>query len=150
MSEHRFIAIPTRTAEIVRRTMESPGYGHPAHREIATGHGPRRHCLAEFVVGAEERILFTFDPFDGLESLPLPGPVFVHAHDCVRHAEESGFPDQLREHALTLNGDAAGRRLPAQEYVVDGNMQSALDRIFGNGEITDAHVRDTKAGAEDR
>jgi hypothetical protein len=149
MSEYRFIAIPQETADRVRRTMKSPGYGHPAHREVASGYGPCRLCLRTFQIGAEERILFTLDPFYGLEDLPLPGPVFVHAAECARYGEDSGFPADLRAHALTLNGYANGRRLIAQDYVMDGNVEAILDRIFSNSEVAYVHVRDTRAGCYD-
>lgn len=77
MTPYRIVALPTATAERVRTTGRSPGYGHPAHSEVATGYGPCRHCLRTFRVGEERRTLFTHDPFHGLEELPLPGPVFI-------------------------------------------------------------------------
>ena len=58
MSTLKVVAIPTKVAELVRSTMLSPGYGHPAHREVAKGYGPCRHCLRDFKVVEEERILF--------------------------------------------------------------------------------------------
>src|SRR5258706_4999495 len=70
------IAIPTKVAELVRQTMKSPGYGHTAHAELATGYGPCRHCLQLFEFGPtvsqpDHRLLFTYDPFHGLDR-PLP------------------------------------------------------------------------------
>ena len=49
----RTVAIPTSTADSVRTTLASPGYGHPAHVEVANGHGPCRHCLRTFRVESE-------------------------------------------------------------------------------------------------
>jgi hypothetical protein len=37
-------------------------------------------------------ILFTYDLFAGVESLPQPGPVYVHEEACPRCAGDSGFP----------------------------------------------------------
>ena len=149
MSEYKFIAILQATADKVRSTMKSPGYGHPAHRESATGYGPCRLCLRIFEVGRDERILFTLDPFHDHENLPLPGPVFIHANECTRYDELSGFPDDLRAHPLTLNGYARGRRLIAQEYVTDGCVEDALERTFSHLEVDYVHVRDTQAGCYD-
>lgn len=149
MSEYRYIAIPQETADRVRQTMKSPGYGHPAHREVATGYGPCRLCLRTFEVGAEERILFTLDPFYGVENLPLPGPVFIHAEECVRYEENSGFPEDLLAHPLTFNGYAKGRRLLAEVHVEGSNVAAALNRIFANAEVDYVHVRDTLAGCYD-
>ena len=87
-SSYRFIAIPSSVADSVRATLTAPRYGHPAHVEIARGYGPCRHCLRTFRVGREERILFTWDAFEGVETLPQPGPVFIHADSCPRHAED--------------------------------------------------------------
>ncbi|MBV9737341.1 MAG: DUF1203 domain-containing protein, partial [Candidatus Eremiobacteraeota bacterium] len=66
----------------MRSLQTAPIYGHPAHIEVATGYGPCRHCLRTFNVGREQRILFTYDPFQGIEDVPLPGPVFIHAVPC--------------------------------------------------------------------
>ena len=74
MDGYRFLAIGEATAEKVRTTRKSPGYGHPVHAEIATGYGPCRLCLRDFNVGTDRRLLFTLDPFYGLEPFPLPGP----------------------------------------------------------------------------
>lgn len=145
----RTIAIPTSIADSVRSTLLSPGYGHPAHAEVAGGYGPCRHCLRTFRVGAERRILFTLDPFAGVEALPLPGPVFIHEEGCDRYPEDGGFPGDLRPHALTLNAYARGRKLQTQEYVEDGNVEAAIERLLARPEIDYLHVRDTEAGCYD-
>jgi hypothetical protein len=123
MSAFRVVAISTAITERVRATLRAPGYGHPAHRELATGYGPCRHCLRSFAVGQEERILFTYDPFRELNVPPLPGPIFVHAEECPRYAEDAGFPGDLRAHALTLDVYGARRKLLAEEHVADGNVE---------------------------
>ena len=145
----RIIAIPTSVAQSVRKTGTSPGYGHPTSSGIAQGYGPCRHCLRTFKVGQERRILFTLDPFEGLEQLPLPGPVFIHEQDCERFPELGGFPDGLRAHPLTLNAYGRGRRLRAQEYVTDGDIEPLIARLFERREVDYIHVRDTNAGCYD-
>lgn len=149
ISAHRTIAIPTSVAESVRATLASPRYGHPAHTAVATGYGPCRHCLRTFRIGEERRILFTYDPFDGLEPLPLPGPIFVHAEPCERHPEDGGFPEGLRAHPLTLNGYGRGRRLMAQEYVDDGGVEATIERLLARHDVDYIHVRDSEAGCYD-
>lgn len=149
MTGYRTIAIPTPIAESVRATLASPRYGHPAHTEVAAGHGPCRHCLQTFRIGEERRVLFTYDPFDGLEPLPLPSPVFVHAEACERHPEGGGFPEGLRAHRLTFNAYARGRRLVAQEYVDDGDVETVIGRLLARPDVDYVHVRDTEAGCYD-
>jgi hypothetical protein len=145
----RTVAIPTSAAESVRATLSSPGYGHPAHTEVAAGYGPCRHCLRVFRVNEERRILFTYDAFAGREALPLPGPVFIHERSCERYPPDGGFPDELRSHALTLNAYGRGRRLHAQQYVSDGDVESVVERLLSRPEIDYIHVRDTEAGCYD-
>jgi hypothetical protein len=149
MPGYRIVAIPKEIADIVRSTHTSPGYGHPTHTEVASGHGPCRQCLRTFAIGEERRILFTYDPFAGTESLPLPGPVFIHEAPCERYAEDAGFPDDLRPHPLTLNAYEEGRRLRVQEYVTDGRVEAVIERLFARSDVDYIHVRDTHAGCFD-
>jgi len=80
MSSFRAVAIPTEVADSVRSTMKSPKYGFPAHREVAAGRAPCRHCLELVRLNKEELILFTMDAFHGLPNgetvPPCPGPVY--------------------------------------------------------------------------
>src|SRR5687768_4325938 len=149
MKPFRVIAIPTTLAEKVRSTRASPGYGHPAHAEVATGYGPCRHCLRAFEIGVDRRLLFTLDPFHGIESLRLPGPVFIHEDTCERYAEGGGFPADLLPHALTLEAYGRGRKLAGLEYVSDGNGVGAVERLLMRPDVDYIHVRDTKAGCYD-
>jgi hypothetical protein len=145
----RMIAIPTKIAELVRTTMKAPGYGHPAHREIAGGYGPCRHCLRTFRVGSEERILFTYDPFHELAQYPLPGPIFVHAEACERYGEVREFPEELRTHPLTLVAYGEHRAFLRKEYVTDGRIELVAESLLGGPEARYVHVRDTVAGCYD-
>ncbi len=145
----RIVAIPTRVADLVRSTMRSPGYGHPAHMETATGYGPCRHCLRDFQVGQERRILFTYDPFYGLEPLPLPGPVFIHADACERFADTHGFPEDIRNHRLTFSAYGSARSLLIEEYVENGEVEPIIAALFERSDVKYLHVRDTEAGCYD-
>jgi hypothetical protein len=149
MQPYRVVAVGDRIANAVRKTLCSPGYGHPAHTEVATGHGPCRQCLRTFTVGSERRILFTYDPFYGKENLPLPGPIFIHENDCERYPEDGGFPVDMLSHRLTLNAYARGRRLVAQKYVANGVVAPELERLLRDRDVSYIHVRDTDAGCYD-
>ena len=149
MPDYRFVAITESTAERVRATRKSPGYGHPVHAEIATGYGPCRLCLRDFAVGVDRRLLFTFDPFHGLEPFPLPGPVFIHETECDRHPEYGEFPGDLLAHDLTLAAYGRGRRLRGEERVHGNEIEPALVRLLGRKDVDYLHVRDTQAGCYD-
>lgn len=142
----RVVAIPTEIAEAVRSTHKDPHYGHPAHTAIAGEGAPCRHCLQVIAADSEEATLFTYDAFEGIESLPLPGPVYIHAGSCARYPENGGFPEVLRNSPRTLNGYARGRRLITVEYVEDGNVDAGIEKLFARADVDYIHVRSTTAG----
>jgi hypothetical protein len=149
MSDYKVVAISEGLAEKVRTTGKSPGYGHPVHAEVATGYGPCRLCLRDFAVGVDRRLLFTLDPFHGLEEFPLPGPVFIHEEECDRHPENAGFPEDLLSHGLTLEAYGRGRILRAEERVAGPEVEGAIARLLDRGDVDYLHVRDTAAGCYD-
>lgn len=142
----RVVAIPTAVAKEVRSTLRAPAYGFPAHVELAMDAAPCRHCLRLTAPGEAHRILFTYDRFAAVESLPQPGPVYIHADPCPRYAENAGFPEELRGSPRTLEGYARGRRLVAQEYVDDGQFEPAIEKLFAHAEIDYVQVNSTTAG----
>lgn len=146
MSPFRVIAVETVMAEGVRATGLAPRYGHPVHVETARGYGPCRHCLRTFVVNEERRILFTHDAFNGIEALPLPGPVFIHEGPCERYPEDGGIPSDLLDLQLTLNAYGRGRHLIAQEYVPGTRAEPAVTRLLQRDDVDYVHVRNTGAG----
>ena len=149
MSHYRVIALAQDVADAVRTTHLSPFSKHPTHTEVARGHGPCRLCLRAFAVGQDRRILFTLDPFAGLESEPLPGPVFIHEAACRRHAEDAGFPVDIRGRALTIQGFGSRRQLLAEEHAQNGNVDAVIERLLKRPEMRYLHVRDSEAGCYD-
>src|SRR5256885_10345720 len=117
MSSFRAVAIPTEVADSVRSTMKSPKYGFPAHREVAAGRAPCRHCLQLVRLNHEELILFTMDAFYGLPNgeavPPSPGPVYIHAESCGRYDGDRGIPATYRGRLLTPGAIGAGSKLLA-------------------------------------
>jgi hypothetical protein len=142
----RVVAIATEIADAVRRTHRDPHYGHPAHTAIAGEGAPCRHCLRVIAAGVEQATLLTYDSFEGLESLPLPGPVYIHAEACERYPENGGFPAQLRQSPRTLNAYARGRRLIAAVCVEDANVDAGIEKLFARPDVDYIHVRSTTAG----
>jgi Protein of unknown function (DUF1203) len=142
----RVVAIATEIADAVRNTHKDPHYGHPAHTAIAGEGAPCRHCLQIIAAGAEKAMLFTYDAFEGIESLPLPGPVYIHAESCARYPESGGFPAALRSSPRTLNAYARGRQQVAAEYVENGDVDGGIERLFARPEVDYILVRSTSAG----
>jgi hypothetical protein len=138
--------IPENVAIAARATLKSPQYGHPAHIELAGGTGPCRQCLRTFEVGKENRILFTYNPFAGIDPYPSPGPIFVHEAPCATYSSAHEFPDALRQLPLVLEGYSGSRWLAAREKVDDGAAEPAIARIFKDPNVEYIHVRHGDAG----
>ena len=94
----------------------------------------------------ERRILFTYDRFTGKESLPQPGPVYIHAEGCQRYPETGTFPEELRNSPRTVEAYARGRKLKAQEYVADGRFEPVIEQLFGDRDVDYLQINSTTAG----
>jgi hypothetical protein len=145
MNVFRFTGIADDVANEVRQTMRAPHYGHPAHREIATGYGPCRLCLRTFTIAHDERILFTYQPFREPGSLPAPGPVFIHAERCQRY-DDTSFPPDFRSLPIVFAAYQNGGRLVAQERIDDRSPEDVLQRLFDQSRADYVHVRNGEAG----
>ena len=146
---YRVVPVGRDFADKVRTKMTAPGYGHPATVEVAAGYGPCRVCLQTFVVGEEQRILFTYNPFYGHAPFPLPSPIYIHADECAPYPDTGRFPDGLRFIPLTLNAYGPDAILLAQERLADGwddRVEEATDRLFRDPAVQYIHVRNTEAG----
>jgi len=146
MTGFRVVAIPTDIAARVRANQRSPFHDFPVHVQAMTDNAPCRHCLRQIVGGKEVGILCTYDRFAGVESLPQPGPIYVHARDCGRYSEEAGFPEELRNSPRTLEAYAGGRNLLAREHVEDGQYEPVIEKMLGNPKAEYIQVNSTTAG----
>ena len=146
----RVIALSTETADQVRSSGKAPRYGHPAHTEIATGYGPCRHCLGAFQVGEENRILFTYDSFTGIEAVPLPGPVFIHQQPCARYSEMAGYPPDMKPYPVVLNAYANGQTLVDRKLLEAAeDKEGAVSLLLDRTDVDYIEVRDRTAGCFD-
>lgn len=143
------VPIEPELAEYVRQHDHDPQYGYPATRQPATGYGPCRLCLRKFVVGRDRRILFTYNPFDGIEPFPQPGPVFVHENACEPYADADVFPPELRETPMTLEAYAHGPELISLVRIAGEPVEVALARLLSDRAVDYVHVRNTEAGCFD-
>ena len=146
MSSFRVVPICSEVAEQVRNTGKSPINGFPAHREVAAGRAPCRHCLRLIQKDQEELLLFTYDPFRELGEPPLPGPVYIHAEQCARHEDSDVIPEEYRGRLLTLEGYGDDRALVKEIRVRAGEEQRVAEELFSEVTIRYVHVRSTEAG----
>ena len=145
MRHYRIQGIPASVATEARSTGRSPQYGHPAHVEVATGYGPCRLCLRTFTVGAEERLLFTYQPFTDPGALPSPGPVFIH-HGCCDRYDDRGLPESLRPLPLVVEGYGDAGTLVVQRRVGADRFEDVVEEVFGHPGTRYAHLRNAEAG----
>jgi hypothetical protein len=137
--------VPQEVADEVRRTRLSPGYGHPAHLEVATGTGPCRCCLRTFVPGVDRRLLFTYRPQARGNSLPAPGPVFIHADHCDAYAD-AGFPEALRSLPLAFEARVGGSRVNDFSSSATESAEAQIQRLFTGSGAEWLHLRHAQAG----
>jgi hypothetical protein len=145
MLPYRVIAMPTEVAQRVRAA-KGEVFGFPVYADLATEDAPCRHCLRQIKAGVERRLLFTYDRFTGVEQLPQPGPVYIHAEQCSRYSEEAGFPPELAESPRTLEAYSRGRRLVAQEYGLKNSFEQLLQKLFARADVDYVQVNSTTAG----
>ena len=150
MHSFHAVAIPTEVADSVRSTMKSPKYGFPAHREVAAGRAPCRHCLELVRLNEEELILFTMDAFHGIPNgetvPPSPGPVYIHADSCGRYKPGSGIPEAYRGRLLTLEAFGQDKKLVAEVRASNAEEEKIAHELFANPEVNYIQVRSTEAG----
>jgi len=145
VSNFRVQPIPDAIAVGVRTSLASPQYGHPAVVSVATGYGPCRSCLRTFEKGVDERILFTYNPFEGIDRYPEPGPIFVHREGCEAHVG-AGFPAGL--HGLPMTFEAFGdERWMLRRERLDGREPApVLEELLELPGVRYVNIRNSEAG----
>lgn len=141
----KIIPIPETISNEVRSTMVSPQYSHPASVKTATGYGPCRACLRTFEAGKEERILFTYNSFENLSDLPMPGPVFIHKDKCKTYSDHS-FPPDLVDLPLLFEGFGDNSELIKRERVDTVRLESQIEEILGIEDVRYVNIRNAEAG----
>jgi Protein of unknown function (DUF1203) len=142
---YKVIPIPSEIATSVRENMISPQYKHTAFASIATGYGPCRLCLKIFDEGNEERILFTYNSFEGLSDLPLPSPIFIHKDDCQPFSEE-GFPRDLVNLPLLFEAFGDNSELVKREKMETEDIKTQIDKLLESESVKYINIRNSEAG----
>jgi hypothetical protein len=146
MNSFHVVAIPTEVADAVRSTHKDPRYKFPAHKEVAAGRAPCRHCLRLIHINSEELLLFTHDPFEELGEPPLPGPVYIHAEKCLRRTDQDSIPEEYRGRLLTFDAYGNGRELLREVRLMGGGEDDVARNLFAGAAVKYIHVRSTEAG----
>ena len=143
---YRVVAIPAEISSGVRKTLISPQYKSlAASVSVANGYGPCRSCLKVFVQGSDRRIYLTYNSFDGLSSLPDPGPIFIHENDCLRF-DGNGFPTDILNLPIYLEAFAAESRLVERVSMNRESVNSQIADLFADDQVRFINLRNAEAG----
>ena len=144
--EYKIVAIPENISSEVRNTMLSPQYKSlAANSSVANGYGPCRSCLQVFDQGNDRRIYLTYNSFDGLSSLPDPGPIFIHEKECSRFAG-AGFPPDILELPIYLEAFAHESRLVERVAMDRQSVDAQINGLFANKQVRFINLRNAEAG----
>lgn len=142
----KVIPISAEIAAETRETLVSPQYKSlKADISPATGYGPCRSCLQVFKQGEEERIYLTYNSFEGLSSLPDPGPIFIHRETCERY-DDAAFPPDLLELPLLLEGYGSESKLIRRDRMIADSIGNQIGQIFADSDVWFINLRNEEAG----
>lgn len=146
MNDKRYIALPTEVA----RHYQSGGAdanGQTPERKISEGGSmPCRHCLAEIAAG-DEYLILAHRPFPAAQPYAELGPIFLHAKECPRYADERSVPEMFRGwDNIMLRGYGADDRIVYGTGTVigTGQIEATADAILANPEVRYVHARSAK------
>lgn len=141
----RVISLSPEIAAAVRRERRSPRHGHPVFAEVAPGTGPCRSCLDLFDVGVEERLLFTYAPESGVESVAAPGPVVIHSAECERFTGD-GFPPGLRKLPIVVEGRTRDGRVLRADLTPGAKADALIEACLADPTVDFIFLRHGEAG----
>lgn len=146
MMNYKVRPIPHEIAAEAREKLVSPQYRSlSAAVSVANGYGPCRSCLRVFDQGREERLFFTYNAFEGLSSLPDPGPVFIHKEEC-EHYSADGFPPDLIELPLLIEAFGDDSRLLFRVPIEPGRIDEQLSEAVADPQVRFVNLRNGEAG----
>ena len=101
--------------------------GQPPERHISDGSGlPCRHCLEDIERG-EPYLIPALRPFPALQPYAELGPIFLHAHSCLRYAPQTGLPKLFASRKTAL----------IKGYSQDNRVKYGTGRIVGTAHLLD-------------
>lgn len=141
----RVTPIPHGLAQEARRSLRSPGFGHPIPISVASaaGYGPCRSCLRRTREG-ERRLLLSYNPYPESEQVPVVGPIFIHEHACEPF-NAPGFPEDLRGLPLALRGHYRDGSTIVNVKPGMEPMETAIERLFQDDRIAYIAIQNLEA-----
>jgi len=143
MPSLRFAAIPTEQVNAYREGKPDAN-GQIAERHISDGSGvPCRHCLTEVGKG-EPYLILSHRPFGKLQPYAEQGPIFLHAENCPRYADENRLPAmyQGRQDMLMRGYNAEDRIIYGTgRMVAIDELEAAAGALLDDTGVAYVHLR---------
>ncbi|WP_193180677.1 DUF1203 domain-containing protein [Nisaea sediminum] len=146
MNDKRYIALPTDVARHYQAGGADANGQIPERKISEGGSMPCRHCLSEIAAG-DEYLVLAHRPFPAAQPYAELGPIFLHAKDCARYAEEQSVPAMFRGwDNIMLRGYGADDRIVYGTGTVigTGEIEAAADAILANPDVRYVHARSAK------
>ena len=102
-----------------------------------------RHCL-RWAEPGETMILFPYQSIPADKPYAESGPIFVHQEPCERCGEVETYPAAFRNGRVVRGYNGRSEIIAAQ--VPNGDVESVLETMLSNPEISFLHVRSMTHG----
>lgn len=109
---------------------------------------PCRRCLRDAEPG-EALVLLAYDPFLGTSPYRQPGPVYVHAQECVPGPLDlapGAVPRQLARRRLSVRAFDADHLMSAAEVVDGPQVADVAQRLLADPDVAYLHVHNAAPG----
>lgn len=139
----RFVALATEQARHYQRGGLDANGQAPELRDSDGDGVPCRHCLAEVAAG-DRYLVLAHRPFPAPQPYAEVGPIFVHADQCARYADEPTPPAGMldRPHMLLRGYDANHRIVYSSGQVVPtAALAPTAAELLAHPHIAYLHVR---------
>ena len=149
MRNFKIVPMSAEYAEKIRTTGIDE-YGNTVIEQVAKGYGPCRVSLKPFKVGEEERLLFSYSPFEIDNAFNQPGPVFIHKKVVEPYSDIYNFPKEIKadkQHfPLTLIGYSRSQKMIYTRLVGEDDVDDLIEQILDENQyISYLHARNAEA-----
>lgn len=146
MTVKRYIALSTEFARHYQAGGADANGQTPERKRSEGGSMPCRNCLSDIAAG-EDYLVLAHRPFPAAQPYAELGPIFLHAKDCARYADERSVPEMFRGwDRIMLRGYGADDRIVYGSGTVigTGEIETTADEILANPAVRYVHVRSAK------
>jgi len=147
MTDHthgiRYTAIPTADARFYQAGHADANGQKPEFQHSDGGGNPCRHCLQDIAQG-DGMLVLAYRPFSSPQPYAEIGPIFLHADECERHADEHQMPTMfLKRDQMMVRGYGQNDRIKdgSGAVVPSNTVTEACQTLLEDPEISYVHVR---------